>query len=404
MKKLNIVVVGTMASDPFAGMAWMHMQIILGLSRLGHNVYYFEITSTWPYNPVQQMRVDTTDYAIPYLKKLFADFGIPDMWSFRSSFADKRWFGMSETKSLDMLENADLVFNISGSTRIREEGLKTGRLVYYGTDPVYSEIKYFQGDVDTINFVNEHDDVVTYGENIGNVDCLIPPLPRLRAKTRQPVLMDFWESSEPKRDEFTTVGNWKQSGRDLEFLGDTYYWSKHHEFLKFIDLPRRITQTIELATNLAKPDTIIVGEGTEIPTLGIDVDDYSLLLSNGWKMTDGPSFSTDPWKYREYILNSKAEFTFAKDQNIRLRSGWFSERSACYLAAGRPVVTQDTGFGSVIPTGTGLFSFNNMDEIINAIDAINSNYKKHSIAAREIASEYFRAEKVMNKVLADLGF
>ena len=403
MKPLKIIVVGTLASDPFAGMAWMHMQIALGFLRLGHDVYYFETTSTWPYNPQLQTRVNNADYAVPYLKDIAEKFGLKDRWAYRCSFSlDKTWLGMDKTKAEDMLANADLVFNISGSTKFEEEGLKVGRLVYYSTDPVYHEIKYADGDEFTRALVNEHDDIISYGENIGNPDCPIPPLPRLRAKIRQPVILDYWQSGDPIKKEFTSIGNWKQEGRDLHFNGEIYSWSKHHEFLKFIDLPQRVKQPIQFATNLSKPETFEHGEGTEVPAFGV-ASDYDLLISNGWKLVDGPSFSTNPWTYRDYIINSRGEFTFAKDQNIRLRSGWFSERSACYLAAARPVITQDTGFGITLPTGEGLFAFNTMEEIINAFDAINSNYRKHSKAARDIAQEYFKAEKVLQKLLNDLA-
>lgn len=404
MKRLNIVVAGTMASDPFAGMAWMHMQILLGLIRLGHNVYYYEISSTWPYNPILQSRVDNTDYSIPYLKKLFSEFGIEDSWAYRCSFSNNEWIGLSKSKAEDFLANADVVFNISGSTKFAEEGLKTGRLVYYGTDPVYPEIRFAKGEEETVSFINQHQDVITYGENIGNPDCPVPSLPRLRGKTRQPVIMDLWNGvSSPSKKEFTTVGNWKQAGRDIEFNGETYYWSKHHEFMKFIDLPKKTSQSFEIAMNLASLESTKHEKTTEVPSYGLASDEYKLLTSNGWKLIDGPSFTTDPWKYRDYILSSRAEFSFAKDQNIRLRSGWFSERSACYLAAARPVITQDTGFGNILPTGEGLFSFNTMDEILSAVDKVNSDYDKHSQAAREIAEEYFKAEKVMEKVLKDLG-
>jgi hypothetical protein len=128
-----------------------------------------------------------------------------------------------------------------------------------------------------------------------------------------------------------------------------------------------------------------------------------LLRNNGWKIVDGLNMSLDPWPYHDYICDSAAEFTVAKDMNVRLQSGWFSERSACYLAAGRPVITQDTGFGRVLPTGQGLFAFRTMDDILAAIDAINSDYERHSKAARAIAEEYFDSSKVLGKVLDDLG-
>ncbi len=294
---------------------------------------------------------------------------------------------MGRERAEALLAGADAVLNVSGATRLAEEGLHVGRLVYLGTDPVGHEIAYSQGDADVRTLVEEHDDFVTYGENIGAPDCPIPPLPGLRGRTRQPVLLDLWESGPPAREAFTTVGNWKQVGHDLEWRGETYYWSKHHEFLKFIDLPRRTRQPIELAMGLG----------------GLEPDERRLLESNGWRLADAHGFTTDPWRYRDYVRASRGEFTVAKDQNVRLRSGWFSERSACYLAAGRPVVTQDTGFGAALPTGEGLFAFTTTDEAMAALDAINSDYPRHSRAARDIAAEYFRAEAVLARLLTDLG-
>ncbi len=144
--------------------------------------------------------------------------------------------------------------------------------------------------------------------------------------------------------------------------------------------------------------------GDLVPAMGMTVEERRLLGENRWQLTDAHAFSTDPWPYRAYIRSSRGEFTVAKDQNVRLKSGWFSERSACYLAAGRPVITQDTGFGSVLPTEEGLFAFNTMDDILAAFDTINADYERHSWAARAIAEEYFRAETVLAKVLQDLGF
>ncbi len=387
MKSKSIVVVGTLASCPYAGMAWMHMQIAVGLRRIGYDVYYFETTSSWPYDPESNSNICDSKYSIPYLKMVVNRFGFKDRWAYRQSYSNKEWFGLSRARAEDLLANADIVLNIAGATRFEEEGLKVGRLVYYGTDPVFHEIAFEEGDEVIRTLIEEHDDCVTYGENIGNSDCLIPPLPRLRSKTRQPVLLDLWENELPPREEFTTVGNWRQNGHDIKYHGETYYWSKHHEFLKFIDLPIHVNQPIELAMGLAV----------------LNPDERSLLESNGWQLSDAHTFTTDPWAYRDYVRSSRGEFTVSKDQNVRLRSGWFSERSACYLAAGRPVITQDTGFGTVLPVGIGLFAFNTMEEILSAFEAINSDYEKHSRAARDIAVEYFRAESVLSKLLNDLG-
>jgi hypothetical protein len=368
-------------------MAWMHMQIAVGLRRLGHDVYYVEATSTWPYDPVRQCRVCDSDYALKYLARVLESFGLGDRWAYRRSYLDGEWFGLSRVKAEDLLAHADAVLNVAGATYLAQEGLKIGRPVYFGTDPVRHELAFAQGDGDTRAYIEEHTDVVTYGENIGHADCAIPPLPLLRSRTRQPVLLNLWESGPPRREEFTTVCNWRQTGHDIEYQGELYYWSKHHEFLKFITLPQRVQQPVELA----------------MPLNTLPPDDRSVLESNGWRLTNAHAFTTDPWRYRKYVQASRGEFTVAKDQNVRLRSGWFSERSACYLAVGRPVITQDTGFGTALPTGEGLFAFNTMEEIVAAFETISADYARHSRAARRIAEEYFRAETVLAKVVEDLG-
>lgn len=400
---LRFVVVGTLASNPYAGMAWMHMQFTAGLRRLGHDVCYLEATSAWPYDPVRQSRVCDTDYAVPYLARVAASFGLGERWAFRASFADNAWSGPLGPKAEELLATADAVFNVTGSTDLAALGLRPRRLVLLGTDPVLDEIAYASGDAVRRAFYDQHHDCLTYGENIGTPRSPLPPLPRLRGRTRQPVLLDLWAAGPPTRAAFTTVGNWEQSGLDIQFGSATYRWSKHHEFLKFIDLPRRIPQELELATNLAC-GTIQHGANEAVPAHGVADDARSLLLRNGWRLRDSREFTTDPWTYRDYVRASRGEFTVARDLNVRLRSGWFSERSACYLAAGRPVVTQDTGFSDVLPTGEGLFAFTTMDEILAAFDALRTDYRKHGRAAHAIAEEYFRAETVLGRLLADLGY
>jgi hypothetical protein len=173
--------------------------------------------------------------------------------------------------------------------------------------------------------------------------------------------------------------------------------------MKFIDLPLRTQQPIELAMGLADAAVTRPGFGEVIPAVGMTVEERCTLDSNGWKLVDAHAFTTDPWTYRDYVRASRGEFSVARDQNVRLRSGWFSERSACYLAAGRPVITQDTGFGKVLPTGEGLFAFSTMEDIVAAFEAIDSDYEWHSRAAREIAEQYFKAETVLAKLIDDLG-
>lgn len=386
MKPSRFVVVGTATSNPYAGLAWMHMQIVVGLQRLGHEVYYFEVQSNWPYDPVREMYVGDSEYALPYLARLAKDFGIEDRWAYRRSYGDKQWFGLPRARAEELLLHADAIISVSGATYFSFEGLKVGRLVYLGTDPVEHEVGYFNGNRKIRTIVDQHDVLATYGENIGTPHSPIPPLPGLRAHTRQPVLLDLWEAGPPVKSEFTTVCNWKGAG-EIEFQGEKYYWSKDREFMKFIDLPERIDQPIELAMGLRH----------------LDAETQEMLQSQGWRLRDAHAMTLSPWPYRDYIRASRGEFSVAKDQNVRLRSGWFSERSACYLAAGRPVITQNTGFGTVLPTGEGLFAFDTMDEILAAFEAVRSDYERHSKAARAIAEEYFRAETVLSKLLRDIG-
>jgi hypothetical protein len=402
---LRIVVLGTMSADPYAGMAWMSMQIAAGLMRCGHDVTFMEVTSVWPYDPIRQMKVDDSDYALPYLSRVCEQFGLAGKWAYRRSYSDKEWFGMSKLEAEERLATADLTINIAGSTRLRtKEGLKTPCLVYYGTDPVYQEIKYAQGDDIVRRTVAQHDLFVSYGENLGQPGCPVPPFPNLKARTRQPVLVDLWDGPPPTRNEYTTVCNWKQLGHEITFNGETYHWSKHYEFMKFMDTPQRVGVEIELAMGLTDAAVTKPGFGELIPAAGMTAEERILLHDNGWKLADAHAFTTDPWQYQKYIQASRGEFSVAKDQNVRLNSGWFSERSACYLAAGRPVITQDTGFGTVLPTGEGLFAFQDMDGIVAAFETVESDYERHSRAARAIAEEYFRAEKVLTKMLSDLGY
>ncbi len=248
-----------------------------------------------------------------------------------------------------------------------------------------SQIRISQNDPRTLATLDQYTHHFTYGENLGYPDCKLPAGRYHWRPTRQPVLLELWEplAAVPGAP-FNTIATWKNKGKDIVFNGETYHWSKDREFLKFIDLPKRCSTAFELAT------------GADAPT-------RTLLESNRWRVADPVAVSRDMERYRDYIRQSRGEFTVAKDQNIRLRSGWFSDRSACYLAAGRPVINQETGFSNHLPTGRGLFSFQTMDDILLAADAINTDYSGHCQAAREIARQYFSAEKVLKNVMDQIG-
>jgi hypothetical protein len=411
-RRLRIAVLGTMGADPFAGMAWMHLQIAAGLLRLGHDVRYVETTSAWPYDVDRGTRIDDPAYTLAYLARVTARFGLGERWAWRRSWGDGAWFGPGAADAVEWLRATDLVFNVAGATQITRDGFASGPVVHFGTDPVSDELRYAAGDARTVEHVNAHAASVTYGENLGTPRCALPPLPHLRARLRQPVLMDLWDNPGPPPGAVvTTVGNWRQDGKDEVFQGRPLRWSKHHEFLKFIDVPRLAGVPVELATNLSRPDDGEAGSAASDAqdphqirgAASLDRDHWRLLQQGGWRVADGPALSTDPFTYRDYLLGSRAEFTVAREFNVLPRTAWFSERSACYLAAGRPVVTQDTGFSDVLPTGEGLFAFSTAEEAVEALRAIEADYPRHAKAAKAIAHDWFRAETVMAKLLADLG-
>jgi hypothetical protein len=205
--------------------------------------------------------------------------------------------------------------------------------------------------------------------------------------TRQPVVTDFWKTDAAPVGValFTTVANLRTSGKDVEWRGEKYLWSKTPEFRRFITAPEAAGEVFEIAANL--PEEALRGE----------------FETHNWRVRPAEDISIDHHLYREYIAASKGEFTVAKDQYVRLNSGWFSDRTACYLAAGRPVITQETGFTQHYGGDGGLFAFRSLGEISNAVKMINADYARHSRAARELALEVFEAEKVLRRLLERAG-
>src|SRR5437660_1330708 len=171
MKPLRLIVIGNIGGVPYPGTPWQAMQYAAGLRRLGHDVYYFETASTWPFDPIRCSWVDDSDHALPYLVQVVEHFGFSNSWAYRRSYSDKAWFGLPGAQAEELLAHADAVLSITGSTRIAEEDLKVGRLVYVCTDPVVHETRFANGDPDVRALVQEHDDVVTFGENIGTSLC-----------------------------------------------------------------------------------------------------------------------------------------------------------------------------------------------------------------------------------------
>jgi hypothetical protein len=386
--KKKIVLLGMMTKIPVAGAVWGTMHYLVGLRRLGYEPYYVEAHARTPSMFMESEGDDGTGKACAFIDAVMRRFDFAHNWAYHALHEENcRCHGMSEGRLRDLYSAAALLINYHGGTVPLPEHYATGRLVYLETDPVELEIELYHKQQATIDFLEPHCAFYTWGLNYGNPDCKVPLPERFPFRISPPaVVPDLWQGESTNgRPLFTTIGNWKQPWREVTFQGEVYTWSKHHEFLKFLDLPLRTRQPFELALS------------------SYEEEDRALLESNGWKVRHALGFTRDLDLYRHYIWNSRGEFTVAKDQNVRLRSGWFSERSAQYLAAGRPVITQETGFSNVLPAGRGLLGFSNMEEILAAIGRVNGDYDRHCRAAASLARECFSYDVVLRRMLAELG-
>lgn len=380
----TIVVLGMMTVMPVGGVTWQTLHYLLGLKRLGFDVYYAEDHGMVPAMFSDAEDTDGAVKAAAFLAQTLERFDLGTRWSYRAWHASERYFGVTKAEIERAFGSAAAVINLHGGTVPRPLHRSGGAFIYIETDPVMPQVELHNGVKATEAFLDQHTAHFTFGENIGAPDSKVPVPPEKYTfhRTRQPVVCDLWaDHGFAAGEAFTTIANWRQPVREMILDGVAYSWSKHWEFLKFIELPKRTPQTFELALS------------------SYEEADREMLESHGWRVVRALDFSQDMDAYRQYICQSRGEWTVAKDQNVRLRSGWFSDRAATYLAAGRPVVTQETGFSSVLPTGCGLFGFATMDEILAAIEEINGDYPRHSAAAREIARDCFEAERVLTALL-----
>jgi hypothetical protein len=384
--KGKIIVFGILFWYPLAGVTYQFLHYLIGLRRLGYDVFYIEDSGRWIYDPaLGDLSPDATpnlDAVVPVLEA----HGFKDRWAFRGNYPDGKCYGMTEEAILRLYREADAFLNVTGAQEIRTEHLACRRRIYVESDPVVSQIKVARGETATTATLKAHDTHFTFGGNLGRPDCGVPLKLFNWLPTCQPVVLDLWENPTPAVNgaAYNTIATWQNKGRDIVHNGVKYYWSKDREFKKFLDLPKRRAVPFELAVR-------------------VDAKTRRKLDNNGWCIADPVVLSSDMNRYRKYICDARGEFTVAKGQNVWLRSGWFSDRSVCYLAAGRPVITEDTGFGCYLPTGKGLFAFQTMDDILKAVDEIESDYAGNCRAAREIAAEHFAAEKVLSSLMHRAG-
>jgi hypothetical protein len=383
----RVIVAGYLVRFPIGGYVWQALHYLLGFERLGCDVYFYEDSAFYPdaYDP-EAGQVDVRyEYGVARMAEILGRFGLRDRWVFWDAERDA-YHGLPKGETERLFESADAFVNIAGVNRLGSRRRPAAR-IFVDIDPGVTQINFHNDAPFIRDLLAEHNLFFTLGENIGTERCPLPTGGIAWRPTRPPVLRELWES--PKAigsAPFTTVGKWDSTARDLVFRGVRHHWRKSLEWSKFLDLPRRTGERFELAMDVDKSP-----------------EDEKILRGAGWEIRSPLDVSLDYEAYRRYIQGSKGEFSAAKGMNVELRSGWFSDRSVCYLAAGRPVVLQDTGFADVLPTGRGLFAVRSLEDAVEAVRVVTGDYRGHADAAREIAHECFEASRVLAPILEAAG-
>jgi hypothetical protein len=368
--RLRIVVAGMVAGDPgHGGATWAVLQYVLGLRRLGHDVLLVE--------PVDEIRAESERY----FRQVAAEFGLERRAALLAPGGVT--VGVASSELRQRVREADLLLNASGLLRDPDLLEPIPRRVYLDLDPVFNQLWHEQG-ID-VGFVG-HTHHVTVGQAIGTDGCSVPTCGIDWTTTLQPVVLSEWPLADGIRhDALTTVGNWRAYG-SVEADG-IFYGQKAHALRELLELPRLTKERFLLAL------AIDPAEEKDLVAL----DEY------GWELVDPAKVAGTPADYRRFVQGSKAEFGLTKSGYALARSGWFSDRSSCYLASGRPVIAQETGFSRFVPTGEGLLAFDTADEAASAIDAVAADYERHRRAARELAEEHFDSDRVLDALLADVA-
>jgi hypothetical protein len=382
----KVIVSGILFWYPLAGVTYQFLHYLIGLRKLGYDVYYIEDSGRWVYDPVARSITGDAWPNVSRVVKTLEAHGFAGKWAFRGAYPNGPCYGLSESEIFALYREADALLNVTGAQEIRDEQQVIKKRIYVESDPFSAQVKLFNGDEKVRALLDAHHAFFSFGENLGQPDCDVP-LDRTWLPTRQPVATELWcEGAEASGGSaYNTITTWHNDGKGVEYRGEVYHWTKDREFVRFLELPESRSQLqFELATDA-------------------DEKARALLESHKFRVGDGVAVSASVESYRDYICHARGEFTVARDQYVRPHTGWFSDRSACYLAAGRPVITQETGFSKFIPSGCGLFGFTTLDDVLAAIDAIESDYAKHSRAALEIAREYFAAERVLASLMDRVG-
>ena len=378
LEQLRIVVLGYVVRGPLGGMAWQSLQYATGLARLGHEVFLVEDSDDYVscFDPSRNVMDTDPSYGLRFAGDAFDRLGLGDRWAYYDAHTG-RWLGPCAARAPSICRHADLCLNVSGVNPDRPWLADIPSRVLIDTDPAFTQIRHLC-DPTARQAALRHTAFFTIGENFGSAGS-IPDDGLPWRRTRQPIVLDAWPATPGRAGgKLTTVMQW-DSYPALEHDG-ARYGMKSESFLPYLDLPKKAGPVFELVLPCAR-------------SLRED------LRSRGWSVRQPRAPTRDPWSYQRYIQRSKAEFSVAKHGYVASASGWFSERSACYMASGRPVVVQDTGFSRVLPTGSGLLSFTTPDEAAAAVDELSRDYAGHCRAARQIAEAYFDARTILSELV-----
>jgi hypothetical protein len=385
MAKRRIVVLHFVAQMPMAGIAWQALQYLIGLEQLGYEAIYIENHGANPYDPRANSVMMDCGYNVEFLKSSLERFGFAGRWAYWDAINDV-YHGMSRERVFQVLKESDALINLCGATRLREEHMACPVRIMVDTDPVYEQIKYAKADPAARAYLDAHTHFFTYGENINGPGWIVPLCGVPWKPTRPPVALQLWPEADGAPASFSTIATWENKGKDIEFEGHRYVWSKHINFLRMLDVPKDAGARFTMAMLPPTPEV------------------EAQVTGAGWTLTDPRPVSASIDAYGDFIRGSRGEFTVAKDIYVRPKSGWFSDRSVCYLASGRPVVTMATAFSRFYPVGEGLFEYTDKAGALDAIARVNADYQRHAKAARRMAAEFFAADRVVGAMMQEAGF
>ncbi|HJQ26311.1 MAG TPA: hypothetical protein VKA60_20525 [Blastocatellia bacterium] len=380
-RKLKIILSGMIAADPFQGGAtWAVLQYLLGLRRLGHEVYFIEPLSEKSLPPAGRELAGSSNAA--YFREVMRDFGCAETAALLLA-GTHQTVGLAYDELKEFARRADLLINISGMLTDAALLEPVPRRVYLDLDPAFNQIWHEAYGIDMRFAAHTH--FVTVGQAIGKPSCPVPTCGLKWLTTWQPIVLAHWPQAERiDHDALTTIANWRGYG-SVEYQG-TFYGQKAHSLRRFIELPRRSDEQFMLALAI-HPD---------------ERKDIAALAENHWQLLDPSQVVRTPQRYQRFIQGSKGEFGIAKSGYAVSHCGWFSDRSVCYLASGRPVIAQATGFSRFLPVGEGLFAFASTDEAVAAIGQLNRDYAAHARAARHLAEAVFDSDKVLTRFLQEV--